>query len=67
MTKEEAYVLHRNKVSPNQRNIIIALEHLDYSCMVNTGNEDGQEVGQEGGLFLQVEREGLVVAGHWDR
>ena len=36
-------------------------EHLDNTGVVNAGDEDGQQVGEEGGLFLQVEGERLVV------
>ena len=34
----------------------------DNSGVIDTGNENSKQVGKERGLFLQVEREGLVVA-----
>ena len=37
-------------------------EHLDHSSMVDAGDEDGEEISEQRGLFLQVERERLVVA-----
>ena len=37
-------------------------EGPDNSRVIDTGNENSKQVGKERGLFLQVEREGLVVA-----
>ena len=37
-------------------------ERPDNSRVIDTGNENSKQVGKECGLFLQVERERLVVA-----
>ena len=37
-------------------------ERPDNSRVIDTGDENSKQVGKECGLFLKVEREGLVVA-----
>lgn len=37
-------------------------EHLDHPAMIDTRDEDSEQVREEGRLLLQVEREGLIVA-----
>ena len=37
-------------------------ERPDNSGVIDTGDENCKQVGKECGLFLKVEREGLVVA-----
>lgn len=40
----------------------VALEHPNDTGMVNSCREDGEQVGQQERLLLEVEAEGLVVA-----
>ena len=61
--KDGAYMLHGDQVRANERDVVHLPEHTDNAGVVDAGNENGEEVGKEGGLFLEVEREGLVIAG----
>ena len=55
-------MLDSNEICADERNVINLPEHLDNTCVVDTRNEDSEKIGEERRLFLQVEREGFVVA-----
>lgn len=38
-------------------------EHADDTAVIDTGDQYGQQIGKQGGLFLEVEGQRLVVAG----
>ena len=42
--------------------VILVLEHADNATVVNTGDEDREQIVEQVRLLLKVEREGLVVA-----
>ena len=50
-----------DEVGLDEGDVVGALEHADDTGVVNAGDEDGEEVVEEHGLFLEVEGEGLVV------
>lgn len=52
-------MLNSNEVRPNERNVVLIAEHSDDSAVVNSRNEDGEEVREESRLFLEIECEGL--------
>ena len=39
-------------------------EHLDNTSVVDPRNHDGQKIGEQSRLLLQVERKGLVITMH---
>ena len=57
-----AYMLYRNQVRADERNVVDLAEHLDDASVVDTRNEDSEQVSEQCRLLLQVERQGLVVA-----
>jgi hypothetical protein len=61
------YVLHGDEIGSDQGNVVVALEHLDHTGVVNTRDKDGEKVGEKRGLLLQVERKGLVIAKFCDQ
>ena len=58
------YVLDSDEVRANERDVVelLAREHPDDARVINAGDHDGEQVGDEHGLLLDVERQGLVVA-----
>ena len=48
-------MLDGDEIGTDEGNMIHLPKGADNSAMVNSRNEDGQEIGQEGGLFLEVE------------
>ncbi len=57
-------MLHGDEVRADEGNMVDRPEHLDDTSMIDTGNEDSEEVGKECRLFLEVERQCFVVAVH---
>lgn len=55
-------MLHGDEVRADEGNMVDRPEHLDDASVIDTGNEDGEEVGKECRLFLEVECECFVVA-----
>ena len=55
-------MLYRNEVGPDERDVVNLGERPDHSGVIDTGNENSEQVGKECRLFLKVEGEGLVVA-----
>ena len=55
-------MLHGDEVGADERNVINRPERLHNTGMVDTRNKDGEEISEEGRLFLEVEGEGFVVA-----
>ena len=49
--------MHGDQVRANERDVVHLPEHTDNAGVVDAGNENGEEVGEEGGLFLEVERQ----------
>ena len=60
--RQQSYMLHSNQVRANEGDVIDLLEHADDASVIDTRNHDRQKIRQQRGLFLQVERERLVVA-----
>lgn len=54
-------MLHSDEVGPDQRNVVNLAEYADDTSMINTGNENGEEIGEKSRLLLQVKCQGLVV------
>jgi hypothetical protein len=60
----ECYVtckLDSNEIRVDERNEANLTESTDNTRMVDSRNENGQEVSQEGWLFLEIERQRLVI------
>ena len=60
----ECYVtckFHSNEIRVDERNEANLTESTDNTRMVDSRNENGQEVSQEGWLFLEIERQRLVI------
>ena len=55
-------MLHSDQVGANEWNVVNLAEHLHHTAVIDARDEDGQEVCQKSRLFLQVERESLVIA-----
>ena len=55
-------MLYSNKIRADERDVVDLAERADDSAVVDAGDEDGEEVGEERGLFLEIECERLVVA-----
>ena len=55
-------MLHGDEVGADERNVINRPERLHDTGMVDTRDEDGEEISEEGRLLLKVESEGFVVA-----
>jgi len=43
--------------------VVHLTEHPDHTGVIDTGDHYAEKIGQEGGLFLEVESQSLVVAG----
>jgi hypothetical protein len=54
-------MLNGDQVRPNEGYVIQLAKRAHNTAMVDARNQDGEEVIQESGVFLKVEREGLVV------
>jgi len=54
-------MLNSNKVRPNKWYVVHLAKHAHNAAVVNTGNQNGEEVVEEGGVFLKVESKSLVV------
>lgn len=54
-------MLDRNEIRADERNVVNLTESTDNTRMVGSRNENGQEVSQEGWLFLEIERQRLVI------
>ena len=54
-------MLNSNEVSPDKRNVVDLAEHANNTAVVDARDHDGKEVGEQGGLLLEVEGQGLVV------
>ena len=57
-----AYVLDGDEVRADERDVVNLGERPDHSGVIDTGNENSEQVGKECRLFLKVEGEVLVVA-----
>jgi len=55
-------MLDGDEIRTDQWDVVDLPEHADNTAVVDTGNENGQKISQEGGLFLEVECQGFVVA-----
>jgi len=55
------HVLNSDKVRPNKWYVVHFAKHAHNTAVVNTRNQNGEEVIEEGGVFLEVESKGLVV------
>ena len=55
-------MLNSNEVRLDQRDVVNLTECPDNTGVVDTGDEDGKEIGQQGWLLLEIERQSLVVA-----
>ena len=55
-------MLYGDQVRPDEGDVVDLAEHLDHSCVVDTRDHHAEQVSEQRGLLLQVEREGLVVA-----
>jgi hypothetical protein len=53
--------LDSNEIRVDERNEANLTESTDNTRMVDSRNENGQEVSQEGWLFLEIERQRLVI------
>jgi hypothetical protein len=57
-------MLNGDEIRPNERDVINLPESPDNSSVVDARNEDGQKVGEQVGLLLEVEGNRLIVAGN---
>ena len=57
-------MLNSNKVRANEGDVVHLAEHSDHTGMIDAGDQHTQKIGQQRWLFLEVERQSLVVAGH---
>ena len=48
-------MLDGDEIGADERNMIHLPKGTDNPAMINSRNQDGKEIGQEGGLFLEVE------------
>jgi hypothetical protein len=48
-------MLHGDEVGSDQGNVVITLEHLDHTGVIDTWDKDGEKIGEKSGLLLQVE------------
>lgn len=55
-------MLHGDEIRADQWDMVDLAEHPDDTRMVDSRNHDGQQIGEEVRLLLQVESERLVVA-----
>ena len=55
------YMLDSNKVGADEREVADLTECANNTRVVNSRDKNGQEVSQEGGLFLKVECQRLIV------
>lgn len=55
-------MLDGNKVWSDKGYVVVSLEVLDYASVVDSWDEDSEEVGEQSRLLLHVERKRLVVA-----
>ena len=60
----ECYVtcmLDSDEILVDERNVVNLTGSIDNTRMVDSRNENGQEVSQEGWLFLEIEHQRLVI------
>ena len=50
------YMLDGDEIRADKRDVVDLAESADNTRVINSRNENGQEVGQEGRLLLEVER-----------
>jgi hypothetical protein len=54
-------MLNGDKVRSNEGYVVHLAEHAHNTAVVNARNQNGEEVIKEGRVFLEVERQSLVV------
>jgi hypothetical protein len=54
-------MLNIDEIYANEKDVINLAESADDARMVNSRNKNGQKVGQESELFLQIERQSFVI------
>jgi hypothetical protein len=54
-------MLNSEEICENENDVIDLEESADDARMVNTKNKNGQKVGQESQLFLQIECQNFVI------
>ena len=59
--KSTTYLLYSNEIGADQGNVVDLSKHSDNTAVINTRNEDSEEVCQKCGLFLKVESKGFVI------
>jgi len=52
-------MLNGNEIGTDERNVVLLLEDAYHSGVVNSGNKNGKEIGQESGLLLKIESKRL--------
>jgi hypothetical protein len=55
------YMLDSDEIRADERDVVDLAERTNNTRMINTRDEDSQKVGQEGRLFLKVERQRLII------
>ncbi len=56
------HMLNSNKVRPDERQVVDLPEHTNDAGVVDTRDEHSQEICQKCWLFLEIERQSLIVA-----
>lgn len=54
-------MLDCDKIRADERYIVLSAKYADDTAMVNARDQNGEQVGKESGLLLQIEREGLKI------
>jgi len=55
-------MLNSNQVRPNQRNMVHLTEHANHPSVIDTRNQDSQQISQKRRLLLEVKCQSLVVS-----
>ena len=55
-------MLDSDEVRADERGVLYLVEHTNNPGVINARNENGEEISQKCGLFLEVERQRFVVA-----
>ena len=61
-SESQTYVLHGDEVRLDQGHVVCRLEEADNTGMVDTRDQDGEQVVEQCRLLSEIEVEGLVVA-----
>jgi hypothetical protein len=54
-------MLDSDEISPDERYMVQLSERSDYAAVVNPRDQDGQEIGKQRRLLLEVECQGFVI------